>query len=1251
MGKRIESSELVGNDVLKNLRESVVSTENKTNALAIQLNVVNDLLISIKKNASTIKSGVLDLGKTTTSDLSARSQAQKVSNQLAKDSILLQKEEARLNAELIKNKKLEEQLKQAELRTQKQINGESKKTLTSYQLQSRALNEMRDRYKDLAVQKMNGIKLTKEEAREFRSLIPQIRQTDAALKKIDAIGGQFNRNVGNYPKAINGFKNALGQLGVSFGVFQLANSAGKSLIGFENSLASFRTIVSDLNDNQFEKYKTQIKSVADETKRTNTEIADSFNAIAGLNSKFAETSDGLGEVSKAVTTLSDASKDDLKTSAESLVGIMNQFDLAANQADRTINVLAAGQAVGASSITQSAEAYKNFGAVAKGANITLEQSQALIQVLGKNSIFGAEAGTKLRGVTLQLQKAKLGYASGQFNINDALEEFNAKMAKKTTASAKDAYATKIFGADNITAGKIVSNNIPLFNEYTKAVTGTTEAQKAAAINNDTLSKKWEQFKNVLENSITSSTSTNGILDTLKDTLGFLSKNMDVVLSAVKKGVAAWITYKVAIKSMKLYESISDWKKLGGNIVDTTGNLKDGAESAKSFGNALKGIGFTAIIALLAEVAMEFKHVASGALVAEQRIKAINELTAKGAKEGKEYSDTFSKSLEKRFKQIELMNVSENEQNRLRKKAVEENKLSIKQKIAEAKENHKIIDSQRRLAISERDRIKETRKGAGWVQIAMKDQQILFGNAENAVTKLTADEKYWLEIVNALESNLIGLGDETHNLNVEQKNLGTTTEDNGKKVKELNTQLEAQNRYLSEQIELVDQLNNLTRSNEISSVQKQADEELQKQIDSALTTGSFDNLLTNYKEFIRVRTDIAIQGTKAEEQYKLEELQRGIDEAQRLELENITNNRDKLLAQEGLTANQKAIIQKQYEDQLVKLEQDRIARQEYFDKKQILITDETTKKQAEIVKQGEDDIIEAKAKTLAAQNEFLTEQGTATDTDTKARLKKRYEEMQKYEELFTQFLQDQIDKRIAQVEKESEAHKKQYDYFQELSKSGNINAEQSLAREAELQRAADAEKAKLEKQKQWLAVASAFLASYNSRLADGQKSGQALAGAIADKAVLEAIVKTIPAFKEGGEHDGGLMIVNDAHGSNFREIIQTPDGKTFSPEGRNVIMDAPKGTLIHTPDQWDNINSKMQSKDAFRNANSLGGNVAGNSFDIAPLVKGFKSLEKAIKDKPETIYKAEEFVSGVLTVSKYEKRKNIITRTETQFRPK
>lgn len=60
---------------------------------------------------------------------------------------------------------------------------------------------------------------------------------------------------------------------------------------------------------------------------------------------------------------------------------------------------------------------------------------------------------------------------------------------------------------------------------------------------------------------------------------------------------------------------------------------------------------------------------------------------------------------------------------------------------------------------------------------------------------------------------------------------------------------------------------------------------------------------------------------------------------------------------------------------------------------------------------------------------------------------------------------------------------------------------------------------------------------------------------------------IPEYFDGTDnHAGGLMLVNDGAGANFQEKVILPNGKEILPEGRNVLMNAPKGTKVLTHEQ-------------------------------------------------------------------------------------
>jgi TP901 family phage tail tape measure protein len=274
--------------------------------------------------------------------------------------------------------------------------------------------------------------------------------------------------------------------------------AVKAASDYETSIASLSAITG-ATGTELQKFKSKVEEVADAQKMAYGETAKAFELAGSAMPELLKSADALGKVSTAAIVLSKASGEDLESSIRSVTGVMNQFSLGAEQSERTINVMAAGAKVGAASIAQTAESMVNFGSVAAAANMSLEQTVGAIQVMSKYSLFGAEAGTKLRGSVLKLQQAGVGYASGQFKINDALIEAKSNIDKLSTAKQKDAALQKLFGAENISTGKILLNNISLLGEYTKGVTGTSEAQIQAAIKSETLAKKMEAMKNTLAN--------------------------------------------------------------------------------------------------------------------------------------------------------------------------------------------------------------------------------------------------------------------------------------------------------------------------------------------------------------------------------------------------------------------------------------------------------------------------------------------------------------------------------------------------------------------------------------------------------------------------------------------------------------------------------------------------------------------------------------------------------------------------------
>lgn len=120
---------------------------------------------------------------------------------------------------------------------------------------------------------------------------------------------------------------------------------------------------------------------------------------------------------------------------------------------------------------------------------------------------------------------------------------------------------------------------------------------------------------------------------------------------------------------------------------------------------------------------------------------------------------------------------------------------------------------------------------------------------------------------------------------------------------------------------------------------------------------------------------------------------------------------------------------------------------------------------------------------------------------------------------------------------------------------------------------------------------------------GVSSARASVNSVQDKTVtITSIFRRVGEFfgfaKGTDNHPGGLSLVNDQKGSLYKELITLPSGLSFIPEGRNVMMDLPKGTKVLPARQTRDL---MLAKKIPRYAQGV-----GYPAD-APL---FRSLEEA-----------------------------------------
>lgn len=331
-----------------------------------------------------------------------------------------------------------------------------------------------------------------------------------------------------------------------------------AIVDYNKALHSL-SAVTGVSGKDFEAFKIQVMDVANKTHMSAVETAKAFEIVGSAKSDLLKNADALSKVTEASIILSKAAGEELEPMAKSLTGVMNQFAMGAADSNRIINVLAAGNEVGAASIAEISAAMDVAGSSAHLAEMSIEETTAAIAVFSQFNLKGSEAGTKLSGVMSMLQRSQLGYKSGVFNLKDGLIELRKNWERLGTAQQKDAYLQKVLRQENKAAGIILMQNLKTYGEFTKAVTGTDTAFRQSEEREKSFAAQLEKLKNKFDNLIISGNESSGALNVFGKVLGFVTNNLGLIIGAVGTFLVlkgAWIALMTAWRAgMLLYNLI------------------------------------------------------------------------------------------------------------------------------------------------------------------------------------------------------------------------------------------------------------------------------------------------------------------------------------------------------------------------------------------------------------------------------------------------------------------------------------------------------------------------------------------------------------------------------------------------------------------------------------------------------------------------------------------------------------------------
>jgi len=401
MAGPIENKDLFSSDIFS-------KTIQDAKALILEMDKLESKIVDVAKVQKEIlnqqDNKTIDSVKRTKSAVDTLNEAEKIAIKIRKEKESISqklviaeskeaKEIAKLNQQLITQRKINRDLA-------KEQEGLGK----SYSAQSARLNRLRNSYKDLAVQNKGNTK-------EAKALLVQITSLDTTLKKVDATVGQHQRSVGNYGKALNGlggiFRGGLGILGFTAGlagIGMVVRNITGIFVGFEKANSNLKAVMSssfetteDL-DKAMEKLKKQAKELGAVTAFTASEVTGLQISLA----KLGFPTDDIQLMTASTLDAAAAMGSGLDETATLTGATLRSFNLSANQAARVNDVLAKATSASALDFEKLSSSMSTIAPVANSFGFSLEGTTALLGQLSNAGFDASSAATATRNILLNL---------------------------------------------------------------------------------------------------------------------------------------------------------------------------------------------------------------------------------------------------------------------------------------------------------------------------------------------------------------------------------------------------------------------------------------------------------------------------------------------------------------------------------------------------------------------------------------------------------------------------------------------------------------------------------------------------------------------------------------------------------------------------------------------------------------------------------------------------------------------------------
>lgn len=393
-------------------------------------------------------------------------------------------------------------------------------------------------------------------ATQIKKAADEANKLNQQLKDIDKTIGQSQRYVGEYERGWKGVGTGLQSMPGTLGnVASSIASTGKAMLAFVLTPAgaiitaiaaigagvvalvknaqdfakemSMLSAITGATGKDLDFLKDKAKDLGAEYGKSATEIVVAMKMVGSAKPELLDNVEALSAMTESVLVLSKATGLDLSESTASLTTIMNQFGFGAEDANKAINVLAAGSKYGAVEVDYLKESIVKVGTIAASAGLSIEQTTAAMELFGQMGVRAETAGTGFKSILGELQSDTSNYTNGVFDLNKAIEN-NAGISNDNIALQQK------FGKEFYGLAGILFKNKELFNELTTNITGTNVAFEQMAIANDNLNGDTEKLSGTWDKFMLSIEDGSGILSkAARGLVQYWTKVIEVITTGSK----------------------------------------------------------------------------------------------------------------------------------------------------------------------------------------------------------------------------------------------------------------------------------------------------------------------------------------------------------------------------------------------------------------------------------------------------------------------------------------------------------------------------------------------------------------------------------------------------------------------------------------------------------------------------------------------------------------------------------------------